>query len=327
MRRALLLLLVSLPSLAAESRWGLRWRAPDDCISAAELASRVETKLGRSVFGINPDYRVDGLLEAQAGTPKWKARITVVGANGDVLGSREVTGNDACRALDEKLAFVVAVSIDPNVGAMEPVPTPAPPVAVAPAPVAPAPVRRTSGGVYVEIESDDPDATLFRHVGTSWGSAGANSVVITTIEKACEAPCNDTIEKTKSDYFISGRGITLSPTFSLSNFDAVKLKVKTGSSTVRWLGWTLTILSASTLIVGVTFWALSAIGSSQQMPGVQNPYGSAGNTFRDVGIGLTIGGAAALAAGIPMIAFSGTKVELFPLPSVPAPLPSNISEI
>jgi hypothetical protein len=327
----IILLLTAVPASAAESRWGLRWRAPDECIGPADLAAKVEQRLGRSVFGgTNPDFRVDGVVEAQAQAPKWKARVTVVSAAGDVLGSREVTGNESCRALDERLAFVVAVSIDPTVGVGEP--APATPLAVAPtAPVAPpkeAPRQRAPGAVWVELETDNPRVTLFRHVGTSYGAMAGRSMVVTTIEKQCEAPCNDFIENPKSDFFISGSGITVSSSFTLSKYpDGLKLKVRPGSAGLRFFGWSLATLGTVSAILGGTFALVMGLLSAPPQPGVQNPYGGASNVLRDVGWGCLIGGAAAIAAGIPMIAFSSTKLEFFPATAPVQPVPSNVTEI
>ena len=116
----------------ADARWGLRWQAPMECIQPADLARAVEEKLGRHVFGPAPEFTVDGVLRAGA-SPKWRAQFTLVDANGSVQGTREVTGDDACAAMNASLALIVAVMIDPRValgGAPVPEPT-APPLPVA----------------------------------------------------------------------------------------------------------------------------------------------------------------------------------------------------
>lgn len=317
-----LLTLVAVPSFSADARWGLRWRAPDDCISAADLSAKVQERLGRPVFALNPDFRVDGVMEAST-SPRWKARLTVVSAAGEVMGTREVTGDETdCRALDGRLAFIVAMSIDSKVSEK----APPPPPAVAPAPPRPR-VEVGKGAVWVELESDDPEATLYRHVGTTYGTVGTQGVVITTISKECTAPCAQFIEQPRSDFFISGRGISLSDTFSLLSYQGgVKLKVKTGSAALRFLGWTLAVLSVSSLAVGVPFLIIGA-GKAQPVPGVQNPYGGTNSVMGEVGLGMAIAGGAALLGSIPMIAFSSTKVEFFPIPAVPAVGRTNISEI
>ena len=151
-------------------------------------------------------------------------------------------------------------------------------------------------------------------------------MVITTISKECVAPCAQFIEEPKSDFFISGNGITVSDSFSLLTYpEGVKLKVKTGSAFMRVMGWMLASLSIAALAAGIPLTIIAA-GKTEPWPGVQNPYGGGQTAMRDAGVGLLIGGAAALGGSIPMIAFSGTKVEFFPMPAAAAPL-NNISEI
>ena len=65
-------LLTALPTHAEEATWGLRWKAPEECIDSASLARAVEARLGHHVFGLKPQYRIDGVLSAGA-APKWKA--------------------------------------------------------------------------------------------------------------------------------------------------------------------------------------------------------------------------------------------------------------
>lgn len=320
----LVTLLFSSSTLAADARWGLRWRAPEACISAADLSALVQERLGRPVFALNPDFRVDGVMETGT-TPRWKARLTVVSAAGEVMGTREVTGDEPdCRALDARLAFVVAVSIDPKAtGSIQPEAPPAvrsPPAPAAPVP-APAPRRlNTAPSVWVELESDNKNVALFRHLGTTYGYAGGQSMVLSTITQECAAPCQRFVEEPRSDFFIAGNGITMSASFSLlSHPEGVKLKVRAGSAALRWAGWVLGVLGVSALAVGIPVHLILAKGN-EPYPGVQNPYGSSKSTVADMSLGLIIGGGAALAGAIPMIAFSGTKVEFFPI-SAPTDAP------
>ncbi len=134
-------LLLTLLTQAAP--WGLSWRAPDACIQPAELVQRVEERLGREVFGPDPDLRIDGVMRELDSEPRWRATLTLVDRKGAVKGSRGVTSSDAsCRAMDASLALVIAVMIDPMAAMREepPVAQPEPP---APAPPAPAPASPT----------------------------------------------------------------------------------------------------------------------------------------------------------------------------------------
>lgn len=309
----LISLLLAGSALAADTRWGLRWKAPDDCISPSELSALVEKKLGRAVFGANPDYRIEGVMTGQAASPKWRARVTVVSAQGDVLGSREVVGDGDCRSLDERVAFIVSVSIDEGITeAPKPVvktePQPLPPPAASPLP------RREPGRVYVEIEADKENVALTRVVGGGYGTAGNTTVYLTTWEKVCTAPCEQLVDKPRSDFFLTGTGMVGHGPFHLDGYDAVKIKVKGGSLGARFAGVLLISMGAAAVITGAVFALVGGLTSNSH-PGVQNPYGGTGTVFRDIGIGMLIGGGAALAGGIPLIAFSGTKVEFLPLPT------------
>ncbi|MCY1083480.1 hypothetical protein [Archangium lansingense] len=156
-RCGVVLLLASGPALAgpgSESRWGLRWNAGPGCIQAAPLARAVEERLGRTVFGPEPEYLVDGVLE-RGGPSGWKARLSLVDVRGNVLGSREVsTREEACSAIEPRLLLVMALMIDPTAAlsgpastspapasppVQEPPPEPSPPESPRPRPEAPGP--------------------------------------------------------------------------------------------------------------------------------------------------------------------------------------------
>lgn len=93
----------------------LDWRrgtGGDTCISTAELARLVEAVLERHVWTAQtPDARVRGDVARIGG--EWLARISLLRADGTVIGTREVraSGTD-CRALDTGLGLVVALMID-----------------------------------------------------------------------------------------------------------------------------------------------------------------------------------------------------------------------
>ena len=79
---------------------------------------------------------VEGLIE-RGPTGAWRATISLAGEGGRLLGTRELVRDAvSCRELDEPLALVIAVMIDPD-AALRPPPPPAP---VPPAPVVAPPV-------------------------------------------------------------------------------------------------------------------------------------------------------------------------------------------
>ena len=134
-------LLTFLLAAAPSESWGLKWKAPRECIEPAQLARAVEAQLGGSVFGAGAKHRIDGELVRSPQSPKWRAKFIAVDAEGSILGSRELTSDDAsCHGLDEKLAMVVAVMIDPKRQAPESAPPPPPPPPPRPEP--PPPVAR-----------------------------------------------------------------------------------------------------------------------------------------------------------------------------------------
>jgi hypothetical protein len=130
-------------SLAVEPppRTALGWtRLPgaDVCIGTKDLALAVERRLGRAalVSAAQAERFVVGRVEpASVG---FRVHLTVLNARSEVLGTRELEDPDpSCRALDEQLALVVSLLIDPDSAFGPP---PAPPretVVAAPAPSPP----------------------------------------------------------------------------------------------------------------------------------------------------------------------------------------------
>jgi hypothetical protein len=132
---------------AAEARtsslsW-LRMPGTDTCIATQALARSVEERLGRRVFvsAAEADVSVEGRIEARAGTAAgWHAVITVRDSKGALVGTRELdrVGTDACDAMSEPLALVIAVMIDPD-ARLGTKPEPPPPALTLPSPAAPVP--------------------------------------------------------------------------------------------------------------------------------------------------------------------------------------------
>jgi hypothetical protein len=182
---------------------------------------------------------------------------------------------------------------------------------------------RGEDGVQVHIESNNPGIQLFRHLGTSVGSfaaagGGTGTLVVQRIANECSAPCDMFIPKPRDTFFLSGGGATTSDAFSLSGHgSSVTLKVAAGNAWMRTAGWGLTLVGASAVITaGITFAVSAALSGSTG--GAANPYGSVNNGMQTLSLLSALGGGAALAGGIPMIAFSGTSVEFLPGARAPA---------
>ncbi|APR78066.1 Hypothetical protein A7982_03413 [Minicystis rosea] len=111
----------------------VRLPGAESCIGARELARAVEERLGRTVF-VSPAQAValiEGRVEpAPAGPTSGGARfhvhLTVSDADGTVRGTRDLDAPAACRAIDEQLALVVALLIDPDAALAPKAPPPAP---------------------------------------------------------------------------------------------------------------------------------------------------------------------------------------------------------
>jgi hypothetical protein len=112
----------------------VRLDGAEGCVAAPSLAHAVETRLGRKVF-VSPadaDITVEGSI-GRAQPVGFRAVLKVSARDGTILGTREVETRAAkCDAIDEKLALVVSVLIDPDgTGPAPEAEAPAPP----PAPV------------------------------------------------------------------------------------------------------------------------------------------------------------------------------------------------
>lgn len=234
-----LVVLLAVPALA-QTRWGLTWRAPEACIGPGDLAQAVEERLGQPVFAKDPQYRIEGSLQAGA-SPKWKARFTLVSAAGEVLGTRELTADDAdCRALDKRIALAVALTIEPELRKpAQSTPPPssgrAPLATAEPTREEPPPLPRNS--VFVHMDSESRDVRLLRFGGTSYGtgygSRGPVTVAISTFADECRAPCDQPIQRADDRFYVGGSGVVMTSEFILSDHakrGRVNMKVKAGDA-------------------------------------------------------------------------------------------------
>jgi hypothetical protein len=157
--------------LAAQAPWGLGWRAPAECIQPAELAQRVEERLGQPVFGADPSLRINGVLRRSDDAPTWRAKLTLIDEQGTVLGSREVSSDEQdCRALEASLVLVVAVMIDPLAAFRAPPQAEAPPPPPPPAPPPPDPPPSPEPAVPDSSSVEPPNRAFFGLTG-GWGPA------------------------------------------------------------------------------------------------------------------------------------------------------------
>jgi hypothetical protein len=128
-------------AFGAEGRTAvLSWvRLPgaESCLGAGPLAHAVDDRLGRAAFVLPTEGKlfIEGHIAPSPRGTGFQATILLRDESGKNLGTRALdTRSSSCRELDEAIALVVALMIDPNAAA-RPAPTaPAPLPAPAPAP-------------------------------------------------------------------------------------------------------------------------------------------------------------------------------------------------
>lgn len=105
----------------------VRMSGAESCVSTQTLARSVEARLRRVVFvsAAEADVSIEGVIAPEdAG---FRATITLRDANGAPLGTRELRRESGeCSALDESLALIIALMIDPD-ARTEPPEEPTPP--------------------------------------------------------------------------------------------------------------------------------------------------------------------------------------------------------
>ena len=208
-RRLIAALLAAVPLVVApgfaraEPRTSsLSWvRLPgaEACIGSRALAIAVERRLQREVFvpPARAAVAVEGRIERSSAPAGFRAVITVSNEAGVELGRREIQGaSPSCAAMDDDLALVLAVMLDPEAALAPPLPeakappSPAPPpprrrveprgapvtMGETPMPPAPRPWRislqaggeammgllpRVSGGVLIRSHLEPPNFSAF----------------------------------------------------------------------------------------------------------------------------------------------------------------------
>jgi hypothetical protein len=103
-----------------------RGAGAEACITAHELAQRVEARLGHATFvsAAQADLFVDARVARAGGG--WSATVAASRANGAHMGVRKLaSASRDCHSLDEELVLVVALVIDPLATSSPPVPAPA----------------------------------------------------------------------------------------------------------------------------------------------------------------------------------------------------------
>jgi hypothetical protein len=101
---------------AASLGW-VRLPGAEACVGARDLAASVENRLGRTAFvpPASASLFIEGRVEPGPGGHGFHAHLAIADERGAALGVRDLDEASAdCRALDEQLALVVALLIDPD---------------------------------------------------------------------------------------------------------------------------------------------------------------------------------------------------------------------
>ncbi len=157
--------------------------------------------------------------------------------------------------------------------------------------------------VRVHIETDDDEVVLTEHVRTGTVVTPYGAIVGWKSNTVCSNPCGESVSARRGAlYTVGGSDIPESDVFALDAYEGdVTLRVDGGSPALLGWGATLTTLGALGLLTGAVFAPIGVAVDS-----------STGDDFRDAGIGLLVGGAVSLAAGIVMITQGDTEVEIAP---------------
>lgn len=172
---------------SAEQTSSLSWVRLDgaeSCIVASKLAADIEANLGRRVFVTTAD--ADLVVEGAIGPQDdggFKATLRVANRAGEMLGRRELASDDPdCRSLDEQLALVISVMIDPD-AQLRPVPPPKviepppPEPRPTPEPPAPQPPPPLPPPQPVVVPPDDPPGPVLEWGIGAVGTAGLQPVL------------------------------------------------------------------------------------------------------------------------------------------------------
>ena len=241
-RLVMLSCLMSAVAAMAAPRWGLKVKAVTGCIEAPELARAVEAKLERSVFATDADLKIDGIIDGVPGA--WKARLTLVSRDGEILGNREVpSGEASCRSLDGKLTAVIALLIEAGAP-----PAVEPPAAlreavlgaVAALPVAEAAtVDRAVLGTFVEHDRfTDPEPEV--------GESAADEVPPSTRPRSGRPDASERTDETDDS------PVTPAPSDPIATVTPLRPR----PSASRGSRWGLLVAAAVALfaVIGITVW-------------------------------------------------------------------------
>ncbi|MEO9236057.1 MAG: hypothetical protein ABI421_22145 [Polyangiaceae bacterium] len=135
----------------------------ESCVPTQELARDVEVRLARTVFvsASQADVSIEGRIDRKGAPNHWHATIILRDSKGGTVGTRELDRVDAsCSAMNDQLALVIAVMIDPDAALAHhttPAPTPTPTATQIPNPPPAATTTATSTAPPPPVDQKTPE--------------------------------------------------------------------------------------------------------------------------------------------------------------------------
>jgi hypothetical protein len=160
------------------------------------------------------------------------------------------------------------------------------------------------GVVKLHIESDNPEAQLFIDHGSSSSQVGNVLVTLSVNQLLCRAPCDETIDVRRGQrLYFAGPRITESSRFNLADRSgSMTANLHAGSRGANYGGAVLGGAGLGGILVGAVVLAIDAARPAD------SPCTDCSKT--GLGVGLIVGGAVGLAAGILIVLNTRTTYEL-----------------
>jgi hypothetical protein len=200
--------------------------------------------------------------------------------------------------------------------------TPSPPGATPAAPTPPASPPRTinappasvalRNGTVVQLQTDDPEAALYRQAGVSMVSGGRYVGMREFWNKVCKSPCGQSVDP-DGLYSIRGINVAPSPAFMLPRLSFVSIDATTAPGGPKVAGGVFTTLGAVGAGAGLFIAALGAASPSSWPAGQKQSWEIGGAIGLGVGIAVLVGGFSLLAQEPTKVRINEQEIAQFSL--------------
>lgn len=151
-------------------------------------------------------------------------------------------------------------------------------------------------GTLVQLQTDDPEAALYRQAGVSMVSGGRYRGMREFWNKVCKSPCGQSVDP-DGLYSIRGINVAPSPPFMLPRLGLVSVNATTARLEPKVAGGVITTLGTVGAGAGLFIVALGAGSPSSWSAGQKQSWEIGGGIGLGVGIAVLIGGFSLLAQG------------------------------